>query len=602
MRFAALLAVLCMVSTAHADPRAEKIMYLLGLKREQHHIAGLGVAVVRDGQVIVLDVRGLRDVAQQTPVSLDTLFPIGSCTKAFTAMAIGLARDEGLLSLDDAPQRWLPYFKMKDREASALVTLRDMLSHRTGLPPYADLAAVPDVLTREDYLRATIGAAPVAPPRTTFGYSNAMVTAAGEVVARAYNMPWERVIETKIFAPLGMTSSRTSSYHLGNDGTVGYAWDGAAWKPAPVAPSLRAMAPAGAIAASTKDMARWMRMLASDGVLDGNRFVSEATLRDLTSPHTRINDTLSYALGWAVYEWNGHRVLEHSGGSDGLSALVSVMPDRHAGFVVLANSSPTALTRIGALGAQLWPLILDEPTRTAAPVPPPRITAPTPPPLASTQDLPTAADLIARAIAAAGGRPKLARHTSMQLRAVGAYPGHGVELAVTATYHAGKRVVDEAWRAAGKRIGRVRTYFDGTRGAQQTTFGQDETFTGDAEANARHDAILHPLLDAARLYPTTRVDRKVVLDGDEAFVLVLTPKLGAPVELYISARTGLVVRRDSNGESTRFSDFRTIDGEVVPFASTTTGPLGDKLLTVKQLRFGVTPPARFFGPVAKLAR
>jgi CubicO group peptidase (beta-lactamase class C family) len=602
MRIAALLAVLCTVSTAHADARADKIMYLLGLQREQNHVAGIGVAVVLDGQVIVLDVRGMRDVAQQSPVSLDTLFPIGSCTKAFTALALGLARDEGLLSLDDSPQRWLPYFKMKDRETSSLITLRDMLSHRTGLRGYADLAAMPDVLTREDYLRAALGATPATRPRAAYGYSNAMVTAAGEVVARAYNTTWERVIETKILAPLGMTASRTSSYHLGKDGAIGYSWDGTTWKPASVAPGLRAMAPAGAIAASTRDMARWVRMLASGGVLDGIRFVSEATLRDLTSPHTKINDVMSYALGWAVYEWNGHRVLEHSGGSEGLSALVSFMPDRHSGFVILANSSPTQLTKVGALGAQLWPLILDESTRTPPPTTPSRATTLSPPPPAATQDLPTATDLIARAITAAGGRARLARHTSMQLRAVGAYIHQGVDIEITGTYHAGKRVLDEAWRAAGKRIGRVRTYFDGTRGAQQTTFGQDETFTGDAEALARRDAILHPLLDIPRLYESTRVDRKVVLDGEDAFVLVLTPKLGPPVELYISARTHLILRRDSDGESTRFSSFRTVDGEVVPFASTTTGPLGDKVLTIKQLRFNITPPARFFGPVAKLTR
>jgi hypothetical protein len=210
--------------------------------------------------------------------------------------------------------------------------------------------------------------------------------------------------------------------------------------------------------------------------------------------------------------------------------------------------------------------------------------------------------VIERAIAAAGGRGKLARHGSMQFRAAGAYVHQGVELEVTGTYGAGKQVIDEAWRAAGKAIGRVRTYFDGAHGAQQTTFGQDEAFSGAAEASARRDAVLHPLLEVATLYDSVRVDRKAIVDGDEAFVLVLTPKLGAPVELYISTQTARVVRRDSAGESTRYADFRAIDGEVVPFASTTTGPLGDKVLAVKQLRFGVTPPARMFGPVAKLTR
>src|SRR6185436_5637575 len=115
-------------------------------------------------------------------------------------------------------------------------------------------------------------------------------------------------------------------------------------------------------------------------------------------------------------------------------------------------------------------------------------------------------------------------------------------------------------------------------------------------------AVLHPVLEVATLYDSARVDRKVIVDGDEAYVLVLTPKVGAPVELFVSATTGRVVRRDSGGESTRYSDFRTVDGEVVPFASTASGPLGDRVLAVKQLRFGVALPARTFGPVAKLAR
>jgi hypothetical protein len=362
------------------------------------------------------------------------------------------------------------------------------------------------------------------------------------------------------------------------------------------------VAPAGAIASTPKDMARWLRMHASDGVFDGHRVIRETTLRELTSPHTRINETLSYGLGWALYDWNGHQVVEHNGGSDGLSALVSFMPDRRAGFVVLANSSPTAMTAVGQLGAQLWPLILDEQSRTAAPTTPSRGATPQPAPRGEGKELPTATELVERAIEAAGGRSKLARHTSMQYRAVGGYVHQGVDVELTGTFQGGKQLLDERWRAAGNALGRVRTYFDGARGAQQTTFGQDETFEHEAAATARRDAVLHPLLEVATLYDSARVDRKVIVDGDEAYVLVLTPKLGAPVELFVSAATGRVVRRDSGGESTRYSEFRTVDGELVPFASTTSGPLGDRVLAVKQLRFGVTLPARTFGPVAKLAR
>jgi CubicO group peptidase (beta-lactamase class C family) len=593
---------LCAAAPAHADPRAEQIMYLLGVEREHHHIAGIGVVVVLDGQVIALDVRGVRDVEHRAPVTLDTVFPIGAVTQAFTALAAGLAHDEGVLSLDDPPARWLPYFQMQDREAGARVTLRDLLSHRTGLRAFGDLAAVPDVLSREDYLRAAIGAMPVAPPRTGYHESTAMVTAAGEAVARAYRTTWERVIETRIFAPLGMSASRTSALQLGPQGAVGYAWDGAAWRPAAPPASLRVTAPAGGIASSTRDMARWLRMLAGGGMLDGTRLVSAAALRELTTPQVAINGTLSYAPGWAVYDWNGHRVIERGGGTDGISALVSVMPDRHSGFVVLTNSSPTALTEAGVLGAKLWPVIFGESPRTPAPIPPAAAGAPEPAPRAERQDLPGVNELIARVIQAAGGRATLARHTSMQLRARGGYLHQGVQIELVGTYHAGKQVIDEAWRAAGKPIGRVRTYFDGARGAVQTTFGRDEALAGEREAVARRDAVLHPLLDVAAHYASVRVDRRVVLGGEDAFVLVLTPRLGPAVELYVAAQSARIVRRDSGGESTRFSDFRTVDREVVPFTRITTGPLGDKVVTVKQLRFGVKPAAALFGPVKKLAR
>jgi CubicO group peptidase (beta-lactamase class C family) len=603
MRCAVLVAlILCTVSTAGADPRTDKIMDLFELQRTKLHIAGLGVVVVRHGQVIVLDVRGIRDVERQLPVTFDTVFPIGSCTKAFTAMAVGIAQDEGVMSLDDSPHRWLPYFKMRDREADGQVTLRDMLSHRTGVKAYGDLAAETGVLTREEFLRAAIGAVPAAPFRASYQYSNAMVTAVGEALGRAYQTTWEQVIETKIFAPLGMTSSRASSYKLGTEGAIGYVWDGGAWKATPVTPALGVVAPAGAIASTPKDMARWLRMLANDGMYDGHRFIREATLRELTSPHARINETLSYGLGWAIYDWNGHAVIEHNGGSAGLSALVSFMPDRRAGFVVLANSSPTALTQVGQLGAQLWPLILDEQTRTAAPVTPSRSAAPQPAGRAGSKELPSATEVIERAIEAAGGRARLARHTAMQFRAVGGYVHQGIDVEIAGTFHAGKQVIDERWRAAVKAIGRVRTYFDGARGAQQTTFGHDETFEREALATARRDAVLHPLLEVATLYDSARVDRRAIVDGEEAFVLVLTPNVGAPVELFVSTQSGRVVRRDSAGESTRYSDFRTVDGEVVPFASTMSGPLGDKVLAVKQLRFGGAVPPRMFGPVAKLTR
>ncbi|HEV7556539.1 MAG TPA: serine hydrolase domain-containing protein, partial [Kofleriaceae bacterium] len=363
MKALAIAAVLCstpvLADPPKPDARFEKILIERSAKL---HIPGIAYAIIKDDKVIAIGAIGVRDTDKKLPVTDDTVFPIGSCTKSFTAMAVAIAADDSKLSVDDSPHKLLPYFKMADPEANDLVTLRDMLSHRTGVMPYGDLAAEPDVLGRDDYIRAAVGAKPVAKLRAGYQYSNAMVTAAGEAVARAYAMSWDKVIETKIFSPLGMSASVTHSDKLASlpDGAIGYTWDGVGWKAAPPATSLRVLAPAGAIASSASDMAKWVRALANGGELDGKRLVSEAMFAELGKAHTQINDTLAYGLGWALYDWNGHHVMEHNGGSVGLSALVSVIPERHAGFVVLANTSPTELTKIGSLGAQLWPVILGE--------------------------------------------------------------------------------------------------------------------------------------------------------------------------------------------------------------------------------------------------
>ena len=122
------------------------------------HIPGAVLAIVRDDRVIYMQPMGVRDIEHNLPVTPDTLFPIGSCTKAFTSMEIARSADRGLLSLDDHPRKFLPYLKLADPEADAQITIRDMLSHRTGLKAYADLAAEPGVLTREEYIRAATSA------------------------------------------------------------------------------------------------------------------------------------------------------------------------------------------------------------------------------------------------------------------------------------------------------------------------------------------------------------------------------------------------------------------------------------------------------------
>ena len=106
---------------------------ILEEQREKQHIPGLAFVAVKDDKILFLETLGLRDLDRKLPVTPDTVFPIGSCTKSFTAVAAAASHDQGVLSLDDSPHKYLPYFRMADPEANALITLRDMLCHRTGL-------------------------------------------------------------------------------------------------------------------------------------------------------------------------------------------------------------------------------------------------------------------------------------------------------------------------------------------------------------------------------------------------------------------------------------------------------------------------------------
>jgi hypothetical protein len=209
--------------------------------------------------------------------------------------------------------------------------------------------------------------------------------------------------------------------------------------------------------------------------------------------------------------------------------------------------------------------------------------------------------LIGRMLAASGGAANQRAHSSVRMVATGRYDHQGVDVEITTIAADTKRVDDEVWTAAGKRIGRIRIYYDGSHGGQQTTFGQDAD--ADDLARAARDATLHPLLDMHALYDRIAVEGRATLDGEDVLVLLLTPKTGDPVRLYVSARTSLIVQRSIGAETTRYADYKNVDGEIVPMSWTVHDSLGDKSLRVKEIRFAKTaPPDASFAKLASLKR
>jgi CubicO group peptidase (beta-lactamase class C family) len=331
-------------------------------KRKEFGIPGISLAIVKDDKVIYLKGLGVKDFEHNAPVTPDTRFAIGSSSKAFTAMLAVMSADEGKLSLDDSPKKFLPYFTLRDEEAAAKITLRDLLAHRSGLNR-TDLAMVTGVLNREELIKVAGMAKPTAKLGEKFQYQNVMYTAAGEAVAKAQNSTWDDLIAKKIFKPLGMTNSDTRAEDMqkARDYSFGYDYN-AGTKVTRRLPqrAIPAAAPAGAINSSARDMAQWVRLMLGNGVYNGKRLVSEKGFEELTRKQINIGGSIDYGLGWFLRQWKGHKVVEHGGNIDGFNAQVALMPDQKLGFVLLTNVTASSL---GAVAMNtIWKNLVAEPT------------------------------------------------------------------------------------------------------------------------------------------------------------------------------------------------------------------------------------------------
>lgn len=339
-------------------------------KRKELGIPGMSLAIVKDDKVIYLKGLGVKDFERNIPVTPDTRFAIGSSTKAFTAMLAVMSADEGKLSLDDSPKKFLPYFTLRDEEAAAKVTMRDLLSHRSGLNR-TDLAMVTGMLNREELIKVAGMAKPTAKLGEKFQYQNIMYAAAGEAVAKAQNSTWDDLIAKKIFKPLGMNNSdtRIEDMQKSRDYSFGYDYN-TTTKVTRRLPqrAIPAAAPAGAINSSARDMAQWVRLMLGNGVFNGKRLVSEKGFDELTRKQINIAGSIDYGLGWFLRQWNGHKVVEHGGNIDGFNAQVAFMPDQKLGFVLLTNVTASS---IGATAmTTIWKeLVGIPPAETKAPAP-----------------------------------------------------------------------------------------------------------------------------------------------------------------------------------------------------------------------------------------
>lgn len=353
------LALLPMVGYAQ-EPSAAELDAFISKTQAEWPVPGLAVAIVKDEETVLAKGYGVTEVGGSEPVDEHTLFAIASNSKAFTAAALAMLVEEGKVGWDDRVQDHLPYFQLYDPYVSAEMRIRDLLSHRSGLGTFSgDLLWYGTGYSAEEVVRRARYVPQAGPFRASYGYSNLMFIAAGEVIAAASGMSWQAFVEERILGPLGMDRTVTSTSHLGPEANVAtphknrtdgvfpiewYNWD--------------AMAAAGGIISSVSDMARWVKLRLGHGEWGSTRLFSEESSWEMWKVHTPLAVSASarrsqpsthlrgYGLGWSLNDYQGRLVASHGGGYDGMFSRVVLVPEEGLGIVVLTNSMTSVTNAI----------------------------------------------------------------------------------------------------------------------------------------------------------------------------------------------------------------------------------------------------------------
>jgi CubicO group peptidase (beta-lactamase class C family) len=315
-------------------------------------VPGLAIAVVQDDKVTLLKGYGYRDLEQQTPVTPNTLFAIGSITKSFTVTTLGMEMDEGKLDWDKPVRDYLPTFKMYTPALTEEMIVRDLITHRSGLPRH-DLMWYSSDFPREDILRRLQYLEPSKPLRTTFQYNNLMFMTAGYIAGSLNGTSWEDAVTQRIFKPLGMTGTNFSERDTQNSPDFAEPYRKgrdlkAELKRIPFdlqCPDRCAMGPAGEINSNVSDMSRYLLFHMDHGRLDGKQLLSENNAVQMQTPQMAIGGAppyaelgeSSYGMGFFLSTYRGHKVVDHGGNIDGFSADLSFLPAEKIGVVVLTN-------------------------------------------------------------------------------------------------------------------------------------------------------------------------------------------------------------------------------------------------------------------------
>jgi len=354
---AALLALLTLAApsaraAAGAGPSPTEVDQLVARAMREFQVPGMAVGIVKDGKLVFAKGYGVRELGKPGAVDADTVFAIGSISKSFTSAALAILVDEGKLRWDDRVIDHLPEFRLWDPYVTREFTIRDLLTHRSGLGLGAgDLMFVPaSDFTRADLMHALRYFKPVSSFRSQFAYDNSMYVIAGEVVAAASGRSWEQFVDERLLAPLGMAGCASASVGLADkrdvaephvvvDGTLRHIQR----------LEIPMVGAAGGVQCNLNGMAKWVAVqLAHGRKPDGSALFSAAQAAEMWTPQTLLRsgshlDELThthlqaYGLAWNLQDFNGYERISHNGGLPGMVTHVGMLPELGVGVIVLTN-------------------------------------------------------------------------------------------------------------------------------------------------------------------------------------------------------------------------------------------------------------------------
>lgn len=320
---------------------------------ERWNVPGMAISVVHNDSIIFAKGYGVTDIYTRQAVDEHTLFAVASNTKAITATALAMLVDEGKLKWNDRVTNYLPWFEMSDPFVTKNMTIRDLLTHRSGHKTFAgDLIWYGSTYSREEIIRKTRYIQPQHGFREQFGYSNIMYITAGEIVPAIEGISWDDFVRGRILKPLGMNRStlHVSELALKDNVAQPHTYVDGKLKAIPWL-DWDNMGPAGSLISSATEMAYWLQFNLNRGIQGKDTLLKPTRIFEMQSPNTMLPVSQAalnrfpstrfraYGLGWSLMDYLGRKIVSHNGGYDGMISQTVMIPEEKLGFVILTNSN-----------------------------------------------------------------------------------------------------------------------------------------------------------------------------------------------------------------------------------------------------------------------